>query len=61
MDDDRVTAMPEALRLVRAGRLAEATALLQRTLASGLPAVVDVQTRFVPHPALPRFAAMGRL
>jgi thiamine pyrophosphate-dependent acetolactate synthase large subunit-like protein len=34
---------------------------LDRALASGLPAVVDVRTRFVPHPSLPRFAAMGRL
>jgi thiamine pyrophosphate-dependent acetolactate synthase large subunit-like protein len=33
---------------------------LDRALASGLPAVVDVATRFVPHPSLPRFAAMGR-
>ncbi len=33
---------------------------LDRALASGLPAVVDVKTRFVPHPSLPRFAAMGR-
>jgi len=32
---------------------------LERALASELPAVVDVVTRFVPHPALPRFAAMG--
>ena len=40
---------------------AEIRPALDRALASGLPAVVDVQTRFVPHPALPRFAAMGRL
>ena len=33
---------------------------LDRALASGLPAVVDVRVRFVPHPALARFAAMGR-
>jgi acetolactate synthase-1/2/3 large subunit len=33
---------------------------LDRALGSGLPAVVDVVTRFVPHPSLPRFAAMGR-
>ncbi len=30
--------------------LAEVTPALDRALASGLPAVVDVQTRFVPHP-----------
>ena len=40
---------------------AEIRPALDRALASGLPAVVDVRTRFVPHPALPRFAAMGRL
>jgi len=40
--------------------LAEVAPALDRALASGLPAVVDVETRFVPHPSLPRFAAMGR-
>ena len=40
-----------------AGQVAPA---LDRARASGLPAVVDVRTRFVPHPALPRFAAIGR-
>jgi len=40
--------------------VAEVAPALDRALASGLPAVVDVETRFVPHPSLPRFAAMGR-
>ena len=44
----------------RVTELAEVTPALERALASGLPAVVDVETRFVPHPSLPRFAAMGR-
>jgi acetolactate synthase-1/2/3 large subunit len=33
---------------------------LQRALASGLPAVLDCRTRFVPHPAGPAFGRMNR-
>lgn len=33
---------------------------LQRALAAGAPAVIDVTTRLVPHPGLPRFGAAGR-
>ena len=46
-------------RRARDGRGGDRPAL-DRARASGLPAVVDVRTRFVPHPALPRFAAIGR-
>jgi thiamine pyrophosphate-dependent acetolactate synthase large subunit-like protein len=44
----------------RVTELVEVGPALDRARASGLPAVVDVVTRFVPHPSLPRFAAMGR-
>jgi acetolactate synthase-1/2/3 large subunit len=33
---------------------------IARALASGLPAVLDCRTRFVPHPAMPMFGAMNR-
>jgi thiamine pyrophosphate-dependent acetolactate synthase large subunit-like protein len=35
-------------------------AALKRALASGLPAVLDCRTRFVPHPAGPGFGSMNR-
>jgi acetolactate synthase-1/2/3 large subunit len=38
----------------------ELPAALQRALASGLPAVVDARTRFVPHPAGAGFGSMNR-
>jgi thiamine pyrophosphate-dependent acetolactate synthase large subunit-like protein len=34
---------------------------LGRALAAGGPAVIDARVRFVPHPGLPRFGAMGRV
>ena len=33
---------------------------IERAVASGLPAVLDCRTRFVPHPAMPMFGAMNR-
>jgi thiamine pyrophosphate-dependent acetolactate synthase large subunit-like protein len=33
---------------------------LARALASGLPAVLDCRTRFVPHPASPMFGSMNK-
>jgi acetolactate synthase-1/2/3 large subunit len=41
-------------------RARELPAALQRALASGLPAVVDARTRFVPHPAGAGFGSMNR-
>ncbi len=33
---------------------------LQRAIASGLPAVLDCHTKFLPHPAIPMFGSMNR-
>jgi acyl-CoA reductase-like NAD-dependent aldehyde dehydrogenase len=33
---------------------------LERALASGLPAVLDCRTKFIPHPAMPLFGSMNR-
>jgi acetolactate synthase-1/2/3 large subunit len=40
--------------------LEEVGPAIQRALASGLPAVLDCRTRFVPHPAGPMFGAMNK-
>jgi thiamine pyrophosphate-dependent acetolactate synthase large subunit-like protein len=39
---------------------ADMAAALDRARASGLPAVIDCRTRFVPHPAMPAFGSMNR-
>lgn len=41
-------------------RADELPAALARARASGLPAVIDCRTRFVPHPAMPAFGRMNR-
>ena len=41
-------------------RAEEVAPALQRAFASGLPAVLDCRTRFVPHPCLPIFGSMNR-
>lgn len=43
--------------VLRAQDLAPA---LGRALASGLPAVIDCRTKFLPHPATPLFGSMNR-
>ena len=44
----------------RVTALEEVGPAMRRALASGLPAVLDCQTRFVPHPATPAFGSMNR-
>jgi thiamine pyrophosphate-dependent acetolactate synthase large subunit-like protein len=41
-------------------RAADLAPALHRDWASGLPAVLDCRTRFVPHPAMPAFGRMNR-
>ena len=41
-------------------RAQDFAAAFGRALASGLPAVLDCRTRFVPHPATPIFGSMNR-
>jgi acetolactate synthase-1/2/3 large subunit len=43
----------------RVERPEEVAPALERSLASGLPAVVDAHVAFVPHPGMRRFAAAG--
>jgi thiamine pyrophosphate-dependent acetolactate synthase large subunit-like protein len=38
----------------------EVAPAIERAIASGLPAVIDCHTRFVPHPAGPMFGSMNR-
>lgn len=41
-------------------RVEDVAPALERALSSGLPAVLDCRTRFVPHPATPAFGSMNR-
>ncbi len=43
--------------VTRAGDLAGA---LERAIASGLPAVIDCRTKFLPHPAVGQFVSMNK-
>jgi thiamine pyrophosphate-dependent acetolactate synthase large subunit-like protein len=43
----------------RVERPEEVAPALERSLASGLPAVIDARVAFVPHPGMRRFAAAG--
>jgi thiamine pyrophosphate-dependent acetolactate synthase large subunit-like protein len=38
----------------------EVAPAIARAVESGLPAVIDCRTRFVPHPCMPAFASMNR-
>lgn len=44
----------------RVDALHEVGPAIARALASGLPAVLDCRTRFVPHPSMPLFGSMNR-
>lgn len=44
----------------RVTAIAEVGPAIRRALDSCLPAVIDCQTRFVPHPAMPAFGSMNR-
>jgi poly(hydroxyalkanoate) depolymerase family esterase len=60
MNDEHMAAMAEATALTRAGRLAEATALIRRTLPGGPAAPVDVVPGEVVEPrGVPRGGASG--
>jgi poly(hydroxyalkanoate) depolymerase family esterase len=64
MDNDRMTAMTEALGLVRAGRLNEAVALLQRNLSidpSGAMTGAAAGLRRDPVPAALSMPGLGRV
>jgi acetolactate synthase-1/2/3 large subunit len=41
-------------------RLEDIGPAIARAIASGLPAVIDCRTKFVPHPAMPMFGSMNR-
>jgi acyl-CoA reductase-like NAD-dependent aldehyde dehydrogenase/thiamine pyrophosphate-dependent acetolactate synthase large subunit-like protein len=41
-------------------RAGDVAAALQRAIASGLPAVLDCRTKFLPHPAVGQFVSMNK-